>query len=237
MRISNHSALSIRLAAVAVFVGMALAIGAGSTSALAAESGASSHSDSEVKVVKTIKVPKVVGKSGDKAKKALASAGLKAKFLAPKGSSVWLAANWKVKSQSPKAGTKAKVGTVIKLKVVKRAISVATSPAVDPALTAEFESELKAQMGVKSSFAELCTDPTLWGCYVNGFTQPVPNTIVVTLQIPNDADARVMGARAATAMFSLVGTKLTSLKFVQVVATDGSSLKIAARSEVPLLNQ
>ena len=233
---NKRSTMPLRFASLAVAVGLALAIGTTSTSAIASETAASSRAVTVAMGDKTVKVPKVVGKSGDKAKKALTSAGFKTKFIAPKGSSVWVAANWKVTSQSPKAGTKVKPGTVIKLKVVKRVAPTGTSPAVDPALAAAFESELKAQLGV-SSFAEVCADPTLWGCYVNGFAQPVPNTIVVTLQIPNDADAKVMGAMAATAMFSLVGTKLTTVKFVQVVAADGSSLKIVARSAVPLLNK
>lgn len=75
-----------------------------------------------------ISVPDVSGLAGDEAKKNITDAGLEVKWDAGEAS-VWVASNWIVLTQSPKAGTRVADNSTVTLKVERKANETATSTA------------------------------------------------------------------------------------------------------------
>jgi hypothetical protein len=175
---------------------------------------------------------------GNTAKKKLVKARFTVKFKAPKGSFVVLSSHWKVKKQTPKAGSRAKAGTLVVLKVVKIKKKPEAAPKVSssgPNLPEEFEADLKEQLGGQP-FTSYCSISG-WPCYVAGFAQSVPDTIVITLPVTDSAASKALGAQAARAAFSLTGNDFPSLQRVVVNFECGTFLAQVQRSAVPLLNQ
>ncbi|MFS2028721.1 MULTISPECIES: PASTA domain-containing protein [unclassified Curtobacterium] len=84
----------------------------------------------------SITVPDVSGLPGDKAKKNLTDAGLEVKWDAG-DESVWVASNWTVVTQSPKAGTRVAEDSTVTLKVEPKADERATPTATAPAARTE----------------------------------------------------------------------------------------------------
>ncbi|ROS46177.1 PASTA domain-containing protein [Curtobacterium sp. PhB78] len=79
----------------------------------------------------SISVPDVSGLAGDKAKKNITDAGLAVKWDAG-DESVWVASNWMVLEQSPKAGTRAAKDATVTLKVEPKAEETATPTSTAP---------------------------------------------------------------------------------------------------------
>jgi len=102
-----------RLVAIAALAG-GLLLASPAVSASASVSVPMAHT-----AVKKAVVPKVVAKTAYDAKNALKKAGLRHKYLAPKGSFVILSKDWTVTKQSPKANAKVPAGTKVTLTVVK----------------------------------------------------------------------------------------------------------------------
>lgn len=133
MRFMPKAAARHIVAATAVVVGVVIsaAVLTGASSATAAElMDATSHlvaASAKPKVV-----PNVVGKTAYDAKAALKKSGLGYNYSPPKGSVVILSKNWTVTKQSPKAGTKVKPATKIKLTVVKTATLKASPASASP---------------------------------------------------------------------------------------------------------
>lgn len=70
----------------------------------------------------SVAVPQLVGKGADVARDRLVDAGLLVKYDAG-GASVWAASNWVVEDQSPRGGTTVQPGTIVTLKVQRKAES------------------------------------------------------------------------------------------------------------------
>jgi hypothetical protein len=117
-----------RLAAAAT-VALAALLSGPVASAAAVTPQSANQSVAAVSEMKKV-VPKVVGKTAYAAKNALKKGGLGYRYITPKGSFVVLSKNWTVTKQSPKAKSKVKAGTKVKLTVVKTdALKPATSSA------------------------------------------------------------------------------------------------------------
>jgi PASTA domain/Host cell surface-exposed lipoprotein len=104
---------------------------------------------------KTKIVPNVVGKTAYVAKKALQKVGLGYRYSTPKGSFVILSGDWTVTKQSPKAKSKVKAGTKIKLTVVKTStLSAAPSAPVAPPVPAMTASQAQAVISAKGYLSD-----------------------------------------------------------------------------------
>jgi hypothetical protein len=151
-------------------------------------------------------VPKVVGKTAYAAKSSLAKAGLKYKYLAPKGSFVVLSKSWTVTKQSPKAKSTVKAGTTVKLTVVKT-VTLGANPSkpatpAGPALTvAQLQAVLaaKSYLSIGTGFSYQGLIDQLSSAYGNGFSVADATVAVNSLAADYNAQA-VLAAKSYLAM-------------------------------------
>lgn len=128
-KLAARQILAATAAVAAVIVAAAAFVGPSSAAAAEVKAG----SLNPVAASSTSKVvPNVVGKTASDAKAALKKSGLGYSYRPPKGSVVILSKNWTVTKQSPKAGSKVKQSTKIKLTVVKTSSLKAASPSPSP---------------------------------------------------------------------------------------------------------
>ena len=151
-------------------------------------------------------VPNEVGKTAYAAKASLTKAGLRYSYSAPKGSSVILSKNWTVTKQSPKANSKVKAGTKIKLSVVKTAsIGAASAKPAAPAGPTLTVSQAQAVIAAKgylsmgAGFSYQGLIDQLSSAYGNGFSVADATTAVNSLNADYNAQA-VIAAKGYLAM-------------------------------------
>lgn len=219
-----------RIVAVAVFASVALILGP-ATGAQAAGTAAASGITVSANATSASKVvPKVVGKTAYTAKKALTKAGLHYKYIAPAGSFVILSKNWTVTKQSPKAGTKVKPGTTVKLTVVKTSTlkggSAGSTPTpAGPALTVSQQQAVIAANGylrLGGGFSYQGLIDQLSSPYGNGFSVADATVAVNSL----NADYNAQAVLAAKGYLSLGGFSHASL-VEQLTSSYGNKFTVA----------
>ena len=131
MRVARKLIFRYKVVAIAVLAAAALVVGPAYSAAAAGPQQTSAHHVDSAATAKKA-VPKVVGKTAYAAKNALTKAGFKYSYSTPKGTFVVLSKNWTVIKQSPKAGSQVKVGTNVKLTVVKTSTLGAAPGKVSP---------------------------------------------------------------------------------------------------------
>jgi hypothetical protein len=198
----RHSAQPlVRPAFVAVAALIAVLVAAAGFVGPASSATAAGLHGSSVQLVtassKSKAVPNVVGKTASAAKAALKKGGLGYSYSPPKGSVVVLAKNWTVTKQSPKAGSKVKSGTKVKLTVVKSSSLKTSSPsaaprAAGPALSVAQQQALVAAKGYLRSgmgFSYQGLIDQLTSAYGNGFAVPDATAAVDSLNADWNAQA------------------------------------------------
>jgi hypothetical protein len=196
MRISQGLITRHKMVAIATLATAAFLVGPMTSAAALAPHQYSAQSVAHL--ARTKLVPNVVGNTAYVAKSALKKVGFGYAYSTPKGSFVVLSADWTVTKQSPRANSRARVGTKVKLSVVKT--STLTKPSSAPAappLSVSQEQALIAARGYLADgqgFSYQGLIDQLSSTYGNGFSVPDATAAVNLLNADWNAQA-VIAAR------------------------------------------